>query len=179
MVNGKFHLPRFPPRVAAQPVDDAPIGYRRQPRTKGSTWIVSMADHMNGQQHVLHRILCVGWLFKTACGERLDVRCYSFQQCSIGHPVAVLRPSHQFRPIRAITRLVRVIWCSCGHNGQRCGTVSAGRHQKKPCANLLWPTPNYTRDDQSDRKEFFRGPLTFRRYPSNLSLSTSQTPTER
>jgi uncharacterized membrane protein len=32
---------------------------------------------------------------------------------------------------------------------------------------------NYTRDGQDDRKEFFRDPVTFRRYSSNLSLSIS------
>jgi len=32
-------------------------------------------------------------------------------------------------------------------------------------------TPSITTcNDLNDRKEFFRGPLTFRRYPSNLSL---------
>jgi uncharacterized membrane protein len=29
---------------------------------------------------------------------------------------------------------------------------------------------NYTRNDQSDRKQFFRSPVTFHRHPSNLSL---------
>ena len=39
---------------------------------------------------------------------------------------------------------------------------------------MLWPTPvNYTRNDVNDRKEFFRGPVTFRQYPSNLLLSIS------
>jgi uncharacterized membrane protein len=39
---------------------------------------------------------------------------------------------------------------------------------------LLWPTPvNYTRDDQRDRKEFFRGLVTFSRHASNLLLPIS------
>src|SRR6516165_8557172 len=106
MFSGKRHLPRFPTRIVAQPIDDAPIGYCRQPRAKGPTWIISMTDHMNGQQYVLHRILYIGWLFEAACGERPDVRCYAFQERSVGLAVAVLRPRHQFRPIRAITRFV-------------------------------------------------------------------------
>src|SRR5262249_30269347 len=156
-------------------VDDAAIGNCRQPRAKRPTWIVSMADHMNGQQHVLHRILYIGWLFEAARGERPDVRCYTFQECSIGLAVAVLRPCHQFRPIRTITRFVRVIRCRCGNNAQRCGTVPADRHQESILRKLTLAYPcNYTRNDQDDRKEFFRGPpVTFRRRRTNLLLSVS------
>jgi len=39
MVGGKRYLSRFPARIAAQPVDDAPIGDCRQPGAKGPTWI--------------------------------------------------------------------------------------------------------------------------------------------
>src|SRR5215472_5277287 len=99
MVGGKRHLSCLATRLAAQPVDDTPISYCRQPRAKRPTCIVSMADHMNGQQHVLHRILYVGWLFEAACGERSDIGGYLFQEVSVGPAVAVLRPRHQFRPI--------------------------------------------------------------------------------
>src|SRR6516225_1613848 len=173
MVGGKRYLPRFPARTAAQPVDDAPIGYCCQPRAKRPAWIVSVADHMNGEQHVLYRILHVGCLFKAACSERPDVRCYSFQECSVGPPVAVLRPCHQFRPIGTTTRFMRVIRCRCGNNVERSGTLSASRHQESILHKLLAYPVNYTCNDLNDRKEFFRGRLTFRRCPSNLSLSIS------
>src|SRR6516165_7245231 len=117
MVGGKCDLSCLTTRIAAQPVDDAPIGYCCQPRAEGPTWIISMADHMDGQQHVLYRVLYVGWLFKTARSERPDVRCYAFQERSVGLAVAVLRSGHQFRPIRPITGAVRVIRRRRGNDG--------------------------------------------------------------
>ena len=38
---------------------------------------------------------------------------------------------------------------------------------------FLLTAVNYTRNDVNDRKEFFRGPVTFRRRQTNLLLSVS------
>jgi len=38
---------------------------------------------------------------------------------------------------------------------------------------FLLTAVNYTRNDVNDRKEFFRGPVTFRRRQTNLLLSIS------
>src|SRR5258705_464864 len=59
MLRGKSNLACFQTGRAAQPIDEAAIGNCDQPRAEGSFGIVSMADHVNGQQQILHGIFYV------------------------------------------------------------------------------------------------------------------------
>ena len=86
---------RFMACFAAQSIDNAAIGDCDQPRAERPFRVVGVADHVNGQQNVLHGVFYVAWLLKASRCQRTKIRGHVLQESPIGLTITVLRARHE------------------------------------------------------------------------------------
>jgi hypothetical protein len=92
---GEFDFARARPRLAAQPVDDAAVGDRHQKGPERAGGIVGMANGVDGQQYILHRVLGVAGVAEASRCKRAHIRRDCLEQRAIGSAVAILRRGHE------------------------------------------------------------------------------------
>jgi hypothetical protein len=178
MRGGEFDFTGARPRLAAQPVDDAAVGDRHQKGSERAGGIVGVADGVDGQQHVLHRVFDIAGVAEASRCQRAHIGCDGLEQCAIGGAVAVLRRGHEARPV-ALAGLLRGAASGGSDEPQRGlaprhsgGTfaVVCSRHRRQSNDVRLMPHEfPYTTARGAGKIYFCATPVTFR-----WSLRTSR-----
>src|SRR5262249_55583959 len=91
-------FPGSEPPLTAEPIDEAAIGDRDQPRAEGAGRIVSLPDGVDGQQNVLHRGLSIARVTIPRCCNGTLLRRHLLAEVAIAPAVAILGARHQYRP---------------------------------------------------------------------------------
>ncbi len=84
MLGRQFDFAGAGPHLAPQPVDDAPVGDGDQPRPERTAGIIGVADGVDRQQHVLHRVFDIAGLAKASRRQRAQIGRDVFEQRAIG-----------------------------------------------------------------------------------------------
>lgn len=88
--------------LTAKLINEAPVGYRNQPRRKRPGRIVGLPDRMDGPQDVLNCILNVAEVAVPSCGKRPQMQRDLLQEPMISGSVTLLGAGHQGVPVGII-----------------------------------------------------------------------------
>jgi len=128
------------PGLPAEPIDDTPVGNRQKPRSEWTSGIVSMANHVNCHQYILHSVFRVARLLEAAPRNRTDIGRQIFKQGSVGTAVAILRARHELRPVAPAIRPSGILRRRNRHEGQRRRAAMPAGHHKAPYCEEPFPS---------------------------------------
>src|SRR5579884_1420506 len=113
MLRRKKYFPRAMAPERPQTVDGPPSCNRNEPGFERARRIVSVADRVDRQQDVLHRVFALR-ILESARTEFAQIWRDGPQQCAVSGGIAVLRPRHQRGPFAVAFVEVRLVHIQTG-----------------------------------------------------------------